>query len=433
MKTLKLLKDFGEFKTGDLVDVSENDAKTLIEDGVGEVHIELTKHTATDPNNLEDDPVAKAAQAAVELLKASGDLDNITKVPAQPKDHTKKPNFFREQGFFKAVQTHDMSTLAPYFEHCKATGMSEAIDSDGGYLVPTEISNNIFDQMRNESRLRPMCTDMPINHSIERPFVDDFDKSSSWYAGIATYWIGEGAAPTGSKLKFGKYRLQLKKVGALLYATEELLADSPQGFEMMVTTGAGYALAKEIDEQIVNGSGAGQPMGIMNSSALVSVSKETGQAATTILTENVLKMQSRISNMSKAVWLINQNCFTQIYTLSLEVGAGSIPAMIVDLRDSTVPRMLGRPIIWCEHCQSIGTTGDIILTDLSQYNTASKAGQPGIQGQSSIHVKFIEGETTFRFTTRVDGQPMWRDPLTTKHGGTGGTVSPFVALATRAS
>ena len=431
MKTLKLLKDYGDCKAGDIVDVADAGADILIADGIGEVHIEMTKHLPTDPNNLDDDPVAKAAQAAVELLKASGDLDDKGRIPAQPKSE-EKPNFFKEQGFFKSVQTHDMTVLSPYINYCKATGMGEAVDSDGGLLVPTEISNDIFDQMKNEARLRPMCTDLPINHSIERPFVDDFDKSSSWYAGVATYWVAEAAAVTASKMKLGKYRLQLNKVGAAMYATEELLADSPQGFEMMVSNGAGYALAKEIDEQIINGTGAGKPLGVMNSSALVSITKETGQAATTILTENVLKMQARISNMSKAVWLINQNCFTQIYTLSLEVGAGGIPAMIVDLREPTVPRMLGRPIIWCEHCQTLGTTGDIILADLSQYNTASKAGQPGIKSQSSIHVKFLEGETVFRFTTRVDGKPMWKKALTTKHGGSGNTVSPYVALASRA-
>ena len=118
--------------------------------------------------------------------------------------------------------------------------------------------------------------------------------------------------------------------------------------------------------------------------------------------------------------------------MSLVVGTGGIPAMIVDLRDQTRPIMLGIPIQWCEHCQVLGTTGDIILADMSQYNVAEKAGSPGVQGASSIHVKFLENEQTFRFIARVDGQPMWKEPLTTKHGGSGNTVSPFVALASRA-
>jgi HK97 family phage major capsid protein len=428
MKTLKLLKDYGEFKTGDLVDVNEADAKTLIDDGIAEAYIVISKHA--DGADPPEDPTLAAAKAAVELIKDSDLLKSNEKIPAQPKDPD-ETYVFKGKQFFRAVMEKDMGVIQPYlnFREEKVTGASEGVDTDGGFLVPTEISNDIFEGMKREANIRPACTDTPINHSIERPYVDDFDKSSSWYAGIATYWVGEGVAPTISNMKFGKYRLQLKKLGAYLAGTEELLADSVTSFEQMVTTGASYALAKEIDEQIINGTGAGRPMGVMNANCLVSVTKETGQAATTIVTENVLKMRMRCSNFARASWYINDDCFDQIYQMSLAVGTGGAPMMLVNLRDGTEPRILGRPIVWCDNCQTLGTTGDIILADFSQYNTASKAGQPGVKGQSSIHVKFLEGEQVFRFTIRVDGQPMWYEELTPKHGSN--TVSPFVALASR--
>jgi HK97 family phage major capsid protein len=87
---------------------------------------------------------------------------------------------------------------------------------------------------------------------------------------------------------------------------------------------------------------------------------------------------------------------------------------------------MGRPVIPTEHNATLGTPGDIILADLTQYVMADK-GAPTTA--SSIHVRFLNDETTFRFVYRVDGQPVWKKPLTPKNGTN--TYSPFVALATR--
>jgi len=81
-----------------------------------------------------------------------------------------------------------------------------------------------------------------------------------------------------------------------------------------------------------------------------------------------------------------------------------------------------------ESSATLGTVGDIILADLREYQGIEKG---GIQSASSIHVRFLEGETCYRFIYRVDGQPAWNAPLTPFKGASN-TVSPFVALATRA-
>ena len=282
MRTLKLLKDFQGHKAGDLIDVKETDAAYLIDEGIAAVHIEAAKHTVPDPDaDPPEDPVEAAAKAAVEIIKASGALTPAERVPAQPKGEPKGYNF-QGRSFYDAVKNKDMGVLAPYCqfrddEAKAATGHSVAIDSDGGFLVPTEMSNDIVAAQTNAARLAPQCSNTEINNRIERPFVDDYDKSSSWFAGFQTYWVSEAQAPTKSKIKLGKYALQLKKVGVVTYGTEELLADSPQSFEALLSQGAGYSLAKEFDEQIVNGGGAGLPLGLMNSGALVTIAKESGQ------------------------------------------------------------------------------------------------------------------------------------------------------------
>jgi HK97 family phage major capsid protein len=88
--------------------------------------------------------------------------------------------------------------------------------------------------------------------------------------------------------------------------------------------------------------------------------------------------------------------------------------------------LMGRPLYAIENCSAVGTVGDIILADLGQYIMIDKGGP---QFASSIHVKFIYDETTFRIVFRCDGQPAWNSALTPKDNSS--TVGPFVTLAAR--
>jgi hypothetical protein len=53
-----------------------------------------------------------------------------------------------------------------------------------------------------------------------------------------------------------------------------------------------------------------------------------------------------------------------------------------------------------------------------------------MQRAVSVHVRFLYDEQVFKFTYRVDGQPIWSSALTPFKGSN--TLSPFVALQTRA-
>jgi len=187
----------------------------------------------------------------------------------------------------------------------------------------------------------------------------------------------------------------------------------------------------KLDDAIINGTGAGQPLGVMNSPCLISVAKEAGQAAATIVAENVIKMHARLwgGSRNNAVWLINQDIEPQLHTMSLAVGTGGIPVYMPagGLSQSPYGTLYGKPVIPVWQCQTLGTKGDIIFADLSQYLLAEKG---GIDAASSIHVRFVYDETAFRFVMRVDGQPWWNSALTPYKGTQ--TQSPFVVLDTRA-
>ena len=280
------------------------------------------------------------------------------------------------------------------------------------------------------SRVRRMSISSNSN-GMKIPAVDEVSRANgSRWGGIQAYWEGEADAYTASKPKFKMMELVLKKLTGLYYATDEVLADASV-LESVVSQGFAEEFGFKLDDAILNGDGAGKPLGILASPSLVTVAKEGSQTAATINVNNLAKMRSRLYGRSRqnAVWLMNQDIEPQLLTLSISVGNNAFP---VYLQGGTVAgeqydTLFGRPTFPVEQCATLGTVGDIVLVDPSQYLLIDK-GQ--MQRAVSVHVRFLHDEQVFKFTYRVDGQPIWSSALTPFKGSN--SQSPFVALATRA-
>ena len=316
-----------------------------------------------------------------------------------------------------------------------ATGLGETVSSDGGFLVQTDFSTELLGQVFETGILASRCRKIQISgnsNGIKIPGVDETSRASTRSGGVLAYWKDEAAAKTASKPKFRMIELSLKKLIGLCYATDELLSDAT-ALESYIRQSFIDEFGFQIDDAIVNGTGAGMPLGILNSGCLVSVAKETGQSAATVVAENVIKMYSRIFAASRpnAVWLINQNIEPQLFTMSLAVGTGGVPIYMPagGLSGQPYGTLFGRPVIAIEQAQTLGTLGDIMFADLTNGYILAEKGD--IQQDMSIHVQFLYDESVFRFVLRVDGQPVRASALTPHKGGSNYTQSYFIALATR--
>jgi HK97 family phage major capsid protein len=316
-----------------------------------------------------------------------------------------------------------------------ASGLNETVPSDGGFLVQQDFSNELLTQVFETGILASRCRRIQISgnaNSIKINGIDETSRASTRSGGIIGYWEEEAAEKTASKPKFRKIDLSLKKLIGLCYATDELLNDS-SALEGVIRTGFSSEFGFLLDDAIINGTGAGQPLGILNAGCLVSVAAESGQKAATVVAENVIKMYSRIfaSSRPNAVWLINQNIEPQLFTMSLSVGTGGVPIYMPagGLSGQPYGTLFGRPVIAIEQAATLGTVGDIIFADLPNGYILAEKG--GIQADMSIHVRFVYDESCFRFVMRVDGQPVRSVALTPYKGGASYTQSHFVALATR--
>ena len=312
------------------------------------------------------------------------------------------------------------------------TGLSEAVPTEAGWLVQPEFAAGIQKRTYDTGVLAAKCQRNTVSGNSLTLYAEDETSraTGSRHGGVRVYWQDEADALTSSKPKLRKMTLNLHKMVAAYYATDELLADA-RGLGEWVASAIGEEFGFELDRCILSGTGAGQPLGILNGAALVSVAAEAGQAATTLVAENVINMWSRSYAPSrvKANWFINQDIEPQLHTMTINVGTGGIPVYMPagGLSGQPYGTLWGRPVIPIEQASTLGTVGDIMLLDLNEYQLIEKG---GVVASTSMHVRFLQDEGVWKFVQRFDGQPLWSSTLTPYTGATN-TRSPFVAVASR--
>jgi HK97 family phage major capsid protein len=304
-----------------------------------------------------------------------------------------------------------------------AVGSDEAgtySDPYGNFLVPSGFLPNVM-SLSPES-------DPTAGRTTAVPARVDKNHTSSVSGGLRVYRTMETDDAPSSRIEFEKVQLNAHALNGVAYATEQLLSRSPMSFVALLDAGFKDEFGAKLLKEKLFGTGAGEYEGVVNGPCVVSVAKESGQAAATLVYENVIKMRSRVWRYSDAIWLANHDTLPQLMKMSVSVGTGG-SAMIwqASARDGEPDTLLGRPIYFIEFCKTLGTTGDILCCNWSQYLEGTLT---PMQSAESMHVRFLQHERTFKFWTENDGRCWWRSALTPNQSSS--TLSPFVKLDARA-
>lgn len=425
-----------------LQDAASNEGRDLSDDESTEVdalldEIEKTQAAVARAERSERLTNQSAGrQTAPNGLEASGRPGTIV-TPVMNAEQRNKWGWRDLGEFAGAVRNAAVgAAVDPRLVNAPTTYGQEAVGADGGFAVPPDWRGLVTGLVQAEDSMMAMCDAIPTqSNSVTAPVDEDTAWGSS--SGVRVYTRAEGAAMTGSKPNMKEVTVKLNELYALVPVTDELLEDGPL-LQNLLTTKAAEKIRFKVNDLIVNGSGVGQPLGIMNAACKVQVSKESSQAAATVLAANIVKMYSRMPAWcrGRAVWLINQDVEPQIHQLGLTISNpagsqlyGGAPMFIPPGGMTGAPSgtLLGRPIVPTEACQTLGTTGDIIFAYLPGYFLPYKAS--GIKSDVSMHLYFDSGHTAFRWTFRFGGQPWLSAAIGRKNGSN--SLSHFVALETR--
>ena len=380
--------------------------------------VEKTLNSAVDPLKKEINDKLSAMEKKV---------DDIVVTPSQKEiDKVMKGGF---ENFSEFVQAVVKSPSDPRFKAINKT-VNEGSDLEGGFLIPPEFSNRLWERSIEGDIFYEKAMKIPMrSNTISFPYQIDKDHSSNLFGGVVTYWKGEEKQYTASAPTFGQIQLSLHKLTGLCYISDEMIEDSPISIEPYISRKFVDAIRYKRNEAMLIGTGAGQPLGIQNSDALISVAKETGQPADTIVFRNLTNMWSRTPDKNYLTWVANHNTLPELMDLTITGGTASTPVWIQGNDATKAPngRIFNAPLVLTEHAATIGDVNDIALIDWSQYIIGEKAGG-GIRTATSMHLKFDYDQQTFKISYRFDGQPLWPTYFTPKNGS---TMSPYVNLAER--
>lgn len=314
----------------------------------------------------------------------------------------------------------------------RALGNQEGVGADGGFAVQTDFTGVMLDSAIETGDILSRVDTYEVGanaNGAKWVEIDETSVATTVFGGVQAYWAAEAASVTASKPAMREVKLDLEKLMGIAYSTEELMQDTTF-MSTLYTRAFTAAIQRILEGDIVTGDGVARLKGLLNAGALVTVSKENGQAADTFIYQNVVHMWGRLLPRSRrnSVWMMHPDVEEVLPLMTFPVGTGGVPVYLPPsgAADSPFARLYGRPIIPSDHCSALGDLGDVFLWDPQEYFLITKG---GMQSAASIHVAFLTAENCFRFIFRANGLPKKNSALTIKNSSN--KRSPYVTLQAR--
>lgn len=303
-------------------------------------------------------------------------------------DEKEKRDFLRKAKiayFFKHLVAFQVTHDPAHLEVVKA--LAEGTDAVGGYLTPTEFRAELVRDLKDKPLLRNLVTVIPMtSDNLELPTLT---------SDVKTSWGSENTTISTTTARFGTLTFAPKRLNTFLYTSRELVADSAINVVQFITTLFIEAIGAEEDRVIVNGSGSGQPKGILQET-LAGI--DNGNDDTT-LAPNIKKLPFRLGTgyRRNARWLVNSKTAEAISALrdsnnqfllrNLE-GKG--------LEDAT---LAGYPV----HEQNDMPLDTLLFGDLKQYYLADRE-QVSVETTTEGAGTFEKHQVAIKVVERLDGK-----------------------------
>ena len=298
------------------------------------------------------------------------------------------------------IKEHNQSVK----DHYKQAGLNEGILAEGGVYVPPEWSATTIEFAIQQSQILSQVWRLPMNSNILRiPRL--VQAAGSYFGGVVFYTPGEGETKESTQPEFEQLSFEARKLVGIIYLTDELIADSIINIVNYVTGLYTRAFQYEMERRVINGLGgaANGPCTGINVDPAINIVPRS--VAGTVTFQDIINLDNSLDeNFTNLTWLsrkVTQNTLMGLRDLN------NRPIYFADYAAAVggslhPPTMFSYPIFRTRNVPQMGSTGDLILGDLSWYLLAMRQ---DLQIDQSIHVRFLQDELTIRFVMRFDGAP----------------------------
>jgi len=315
-------------------------------------------------------------------------------------------------------------------KHGESKVMTEGIGASGGFLVPAEFLAQLQSVMAEESLVRGRATVIRMRRrQIGIPVLDQTATTAGiphWFGGMQFYWGEEAAEKTNTDAKFRKIDLVAHKLYGYTYASDELVDDAAISIGDFLSGPLGFAggVSWMEDYAFLQGAGAGQPLGVINAGATITVNRA---ATGTVGLADLLNMLENFLPSGRGMWIYTQSALRELMEIN---GPAANPSYVFmpSAREGAPDTLFGMPARRSEKVPRIGTAGDFLLADWRYYLIGDRQ---ATTIESTQFDRWRYDETSWRVVHRVDGQPWLSAPLTYQDGTT--QVSPFVILGDKST
>jgi HK97 family phage major capsid protein len=375
---------------------------------------------------------AARADAAAAAAAASGEG-----APAAKLDYH---SWARSWGaFLNAISDEDdrlgarreISRIMDSEEYRPRNALGERVGSEGGYLVPQGLTEQVLVYLTSAA-IRPRATQVPMDSLWQDlPSLDNPSQSggAQGLGGLTFAMVAEGAAIPATSPQFGRVQLEARKFAAMMTQVPNELVDDSPAFNDFTARVIGMGFAWALDDLDFNGTGVGEPQGILNAPGALSVTRANSGNAPVHADVVAMLKGLHPASKAKATWLMSEDVFDALLELYEIIGTApsgqmiAAPQTLVYDALSGCWRLLGLPAIVTDHQPAAGTRGDLALSDLSLYLAGMRQGL--VVERSANGRGFVSNASDLRVKARVDGRYWPQSPYTLASGK---VTSPLVVL-----
>ena len=330
-------------------------------DGMGSAFEEFKKTNDLRLKQIEEKGTADPlVEGAIEKLNKEMDnrQDSIDKIEATMKriaagdtgskevDVNKKAH---TEAFEKFMRTGDDMGLLD----AQMKSLSVGVDSDGGYTVTPETSNEILRTITETSPIRQIASVISIG-------TDTFNQLRRTGAAASGGWVTEkGSRPETDTPTIGRIDIPVHEQYAEPFATQKLLDDSSINVESWLAQEITDILSETENTSFVSGNGVGKPRGFLSYASGTSdgqIEQVVSGTSGEVTADGLINVQTALKEgyQGGASWVM-QRATRGLIRLLKDGGSGTDqylwqPGLVAGEPDS----LLGKPIVLASDMPTAG-------------------------------------------------------------------------------
>jgi HK97 family phage major capsid protein len=316
-----------------------------------------------------------------------------------------------------------------------------------GYLVRPEFQADVF-RIESETDIFVGLREIPMGNSVELryPALDQYStttptRTSNLFGGVLLYRKPEDAARTEVDAKISEIIFKVTDLTGMTKVSRDLLADSFIDLNGYLQGLFREAFGWRRDWDFFNGTGVGEPQGILTAAATINGGGVSGNATRVtsgkIRYEDLAWMISVIWPPARqgAYWIVNAQAASQLQAIQATSPSGFVYQPNTMVSQAMMPSiyskgvwdgvLMGFPVKLSEKVPALNTTGDITFFSPRYYGEATRA---GLEVGLTEHRYWELDQVGIRWKLRNDGQPMMKKSIVGADGNTYSFCSTLVHL-----